>query len=877
MTEGMGQDLAAGRKQRRVARLRQVLVELDREPAGLKWPELWARVTAVIPEVPDDLEKNDSGTKRGETDVRFYLTNLDKSGWIITGAGPMRITAAGREALRRYQDPFALDVAAAAGYKHWDELREPPAPAPNPDLSSGILPTAATELVVLNAARLTLDRGMRQGDSAFAPGRPVWNEANVAALRAAFVDHIDRGKDSFVTKLARQLGDSPDDVILLGAEMLSLLLLPLSDWGKDTKRKRIKEVLQLMDEPVHMAPEISAAMDYGVFNGSLGFTTLLWRALSTVIEVATAWWKLDDAGRDAAWNDPWEWRRLIESASGDTTASARSELLYLCHPAAFPPIVSVDHKRAIRDAFRDELASSPGDLDRDLLSLITSLQQKSEGPVDFYEEPFRSRWKPEAPVEVARRAWLVRGSSVRGVDMIPTWLEEGFVSLPASQLAPLELPAEPAEIRAAVDEGYAQVSYLKREEKVREVRSFLLTMKPDDLVMTTSNGIIHVGTITAEPEQIASDGGRSNLRRDVEWADVAIPFEELPAELSALLKSGGDVTDLTDVVDLVAALWPPDDTDEGKDGDGGTTQPPAGGTKPVELRHLTAEEADALLVGAGWLDELVDLLNLRRQVILYGPPGTGKTYLALKTAEAIAQPERVRMVQFHPAYSYEDFFEGYRPRRGEGGVVGFELKAGPFRRIVEDAREHPDQPYVLIIDEINRANLAKVFGELYFLLEYRDNAIELLNSEEDSKPFSLPKNVYIIGTMNTADRSIALVDAAMRRRFAFLSLHPDDAHVHGMLRLWLQRRELDTVPADLLDELNARIPDADFKIGPAYLMKPGEVDSDTGLERIWRTSILPQLEELHYGDTVDVRKRYGLVALRKALPVAAQSEGEAPL
>jgi len=482
-----------------------------------------------------------------------------------------------------------------------------------------------------------------------------------------------------------------------------------------------------------------------------------------------------------------------------------------------------------------------------------------------------------AMARAQQRAWLVRGSSVRGVDMIPTWLEEGFVSLPASQLAPLELPAEPAEIRAAVDEGYAQVSYLKREEKVREVRSFLLTMKPDDLVMTTSNGIIHVGTITAEPEQIASDGGRSNLRRDVEWADVAIPFEELPAELSALLKSGGDVTDLTDVVDLVAALWPPDDTDEGKDGDGGTTQPPAGGTKPVELRHLTAEEADALLVGAGWLDELVDLLNLRRQVILYGPPGTGKTYLALKTAEAIAQPENVRMVQFHPAYSYEDFFEGYRPRRGEGGVVGFELKAGPFRRIVEDAREHPDQPYVLIIDEINRANLAKVFGELYFLLEYRDNAIELLNSEDGSKPFSLPKNVYIIGTMNTADRSIALVDAAMRRRFAFLSLHPDDAHVHGMLRTWLERRELDTRPADLLDELNARIPDADFKIGPAYLMKPGEVDSDTGLERIWRTSILPQLEELHYGDTVDVRKRYGLESLRKALPVAAQSEGEAPL
>ncbi len=315
-------------------------------------------------------------------------------------------------------------------------------------------------------------------------------------------------------------------------------------------------------------------------------------------------------------------------------------------------------------------------------------------------------------------------------------------------------------------------------------------------------------------------------------------------------------------IDLVANLLPPIDI----------VDPPKPPPPPtiLDLRHLTDEEADALLVGKEWLDELVDLLNLRRQAILYGPPGTGKTYLALKTAEAIAQPENVRMVQFHPSYSYEDFFEGYRPRRGEGGVVGFELKAGPFRRIVEDAREHPDQPYVLIIDEINRANLAKVFGELYFLLEYRDNAIELLNSEEDSKPFSLPKNVYIIGTMNTADRSIALVDAAMRRRFALLSLHPDDAHVHGMLRAWLERRGLDTRPADLLDELNSRIPDRDFAVGPAYLMKPGEVDSEAGLERIWRTSILPQLEELHYGDSVDVVKRYGLAALRDALPQKEQ-------
>ncbi len=333
-------------------------------------------------------------------------------------------------------------------------------------------------------------------------------------------------------------------------------------------------------------------------------------------------------------------------------------------PPAGPDSAAYQHALEFFDEFL-ELANTHGFTLRDRTDaqgLVWTVAKFD--PENAWEANERSQfllWR-DGVARPGHRAWLVRGSSVRGVDMIPTWLEEGFVSLPASQLAPLELPAEPAEIRAAVDEGYAQVSYLKREEKVREVKAFLLTMKPDDLVMTTSNGIIHVGTITAEPEQIASDGGRSNLRRDVEWADVAIPFEELPAELSALLKSGGDVTDLTDVVDVVAALLPPD-------AGGGTAVAGGGGVeskptppKPVELRHLTAEEADALLVGAGWLDELVDLLNLRRQVILYGPPGTGKTFLALKTAGDRAAGE-VRMVQFHPAYSYEDFFEGYRPRR----------------------------------------------------------------------------------------------------------------------------------------------------------------------------------------------------------------------
>lgn len=216
------------------------------------------------------------------------------------------------------------------------------------------------------------------------------------------------------------------------------------------------------------------------------------------------------------------------------------------------------------------------------------------------------------------------------------------------------------------------------------------------------------------------------------------------------------------------------------------------------------------------------------------------------------------------AYSYEDFFEGFRPVAGDGGAVGFRLQPGPFRRIVDQAREHPESAYMLIVDEINRGNLAKIFGELYFLLEYRDQAIDLLYSSGDEQAFTLPPNVFVIGTMNTADRSIALVDSAMRRRFSFVALHPSEEPTRSMLGKWLAREELSADAASLLERLNDEIPDPDFKIGPSYLMRRA-VYEDGGLDRVWRTSILPLLEEHHYGESIDITNRYGLSRLQAAI------------
>ena len=226
-----------------------------------------------------------------------------------------------------------------------------------------------------------------------------------------------------------------------------------------------------------------------------------------------------------------------------------------------------------------------------------------------------------------------------------------------------------------------------------------------------------------------------------------------------------------------------------------------------------------------FLDELIELLHDKGQIILYGPPGTGKTYLARKLAEAIApDPNRRSLVQFHPSTSYEDFFEGYRPEVGiDGGMSLPARRQGPLALLADRAAEAPGTRHVMIIDEINRANLPKVLGELLFLLEYRDEAVRTLYRPEDA--FELPKDLWFIGTMNTADRSIALVDAALRRRFHFVPFFPSEGPMQGLLDRWLKANEEPVWIGELVtmvnDDLIQALGGPHLQLGPSHFMKKG--------------------------------------------------------
>ncbi len=235
-------------------------------------------------------------------------------------------------------------------------------------------------------------------------------------------------------------------------------------------------------------------------------------------------------------------------------------------------------------------------------------------------------------------------------------------------------------------------------------------------------------------------------------------------------------------------------------------------------------------------------IERRKQAVLFGPPGTGKTFVADKLAKVLAQAGDgfQEFVQFHPAYAYEDFMQGIRPE-SEDGVLSYPMRKGRFMEFCEKA-EGREGTCVLIVDEINRAKLSQVFGELMYLLEYRDQDIPLAGGGR----FHIPDNVRIIGTMNTADRSIALVDHALRRRFAFLRLWPN----YDVLKSFHQNSKYN--PDGLiriLKTVNKSIDDPNYEIGISFFLRQ---NLKSEIEDIWNMEILPYLEEYFFGQSEQV-------------------------
>lgn len=268
--------------------------------------------------------------------------------------------------------------------------------------------------------------------------------------------------------------------------------------------------------------------------------------------------------------------------------------------------------------------------------------------------------------------------------------------------------------------------------------------------------------------------------------------------------------------------------------------------KPYESKELLSE----VFISSSKLERTLGLLQRKKNIILQGPPGTGKTFFAKRLGYCLMgekDESRVITIQFHQSYAYEDFIQGYRPENGE-----LVLKNGIFYDFAKKASRDPKHDYVIIIDEINRGNLSKIFGELMLLLEAdkRGEKVKLTYATRDQDLFTVPPNLYIIGTMNTADRSLALVDYALRRRFAFINMKPhfDEYFKEHLITLGFEQSFNQNI-TDKISAVNAMIlgdPSLKegFLIGHSYFV-PTELptDPESWLEDVLKFEILSLLEE----------------------------------
>lgn len=738
-------------------------------------------------------------------------------------------------------------------------------------------------------------QAVRHEGSVLAENKQLWTMDLLDELDRFFVQNPDEGKGTFLEKLQEQLEQASLEARQLMAELLWVTLLFPSNVGSNSKRSTIMQVWSWSGQSLPPdAPQLSDSTLNGLGSGGTAYLTQRWREIVFFIDTFRA---LKGTTFEQAKNllsDGEAFGDWLAQQPGALKRQLTHILPHLLFPDLFERISSRGDKLEILGALTTEpkiiwQKRSMPEVDRALLGLRTTMEAEANQPIDFYSDELLPRWRQNGSknsLEFAEvlsafltayaghrtEPFSINGALSQTMKRLQNWLQK---CSPVASRPNLQ-------VKISVGQGgWTKTPWIalldKRVTTSTQRGVYAVFLIAEDLsvtYLTLNQGMTDLVAAHGQQgaaremvrvaeeirprisETLVPDFSLDNhidLRSETvaarnyqlgTIAHVALSTDALPDTPSVEANLEKLLSAYERLIEPVASVGQPGIVQ---------VEPPAA---KFTMDDLLAE----LFLERHELDHMLEVWTAKKNIILQGAPGVGKSFIARRLAYALIgakTPECVQVVQFHQSYGYEDFVRGYRPAGGQG----FELQDGVFFDICIRAQQDPDSTYVLIIDEINRGNLSKILGELMLLIEPdkrgADWSLRLAYSKSEEPAFFVPENLYIMGMMNTADRSLSVVDYALRRRFAFLNMRPlfDSPKFFQHLGAKGVPEGVASRIVTRMGQLNHEIESDRVNFGPGFRIghsfftpKEPVVDAERWYERVVQTEIHPLLEEYWYDD-----------------------------